>query len=297
MSATPQINANVKPVGTESAVQTGLEVPQPASSQIGQGQLATISPSTGYAALNDGTIPNQIGAGIGYPGKLTQSNPTAAQSVALLWQGQFREMPASTIANDGIAITDVGKTWFIANENTPGILSNSSGSNRSMGGVILGLFNKLPHLLGGVVGWLLARAAHGADNESAGTIAYASDATASTDQGTAADPLLIPRRKLHGHITSIEIIPSADLALALTNYRVVTIYKINTLTNVVGPTVGTFSTLTQNLAKRTPTQFTLSATATDLDMLETDILGFASLHTAGGATIPQSVIRVNMKVQ
>ena len=65
----------------------------------------------------------------------------------------------------------------------------------------------------------------------------------------------------------------------------------------VGPTVGTFSTLTQNLAKRTPTQFTLSSTSTDLDLLETDVLGYASLHAVGGATVPQSVIRTNMKVQ
>ncbi len=136
-----------------------------------------------------------------------------------------------------------------------------------------------------------------ADTESGGSIAYAVDVSASTDQGTAADPLIIPRKKTHGRITSIEIIPSADLALALTNYRVITIYKIDTLTNTVGSTVGTFSTLTQNLAKRVPTQFTLSVTSADLDLLETDVLGFASLHTAGGATIPQSAIRVNMKVQ
>ena len=297
MSATAQVNAGPKPVGNESAIQTGLEVAQPAYSQIGQGQNATIDPTTGYVALNDGTRPNQIGAGWGYPGKLTRSDATAGNSVALLWQGQMRELAQSTAAGDSFAATDVAKTWWIKDENTIGKLSNLSGSNRSIGGVFLGLFNKLPHVLGGVVGWILGRAAHGLDNESGGAIAYAADATATTDQGTAADPLLIPRRKLHGHITGIEIVPSADLALALTNYRVITIYKIDTTTNTVGPTVGTFSTLTQNLAKRTPTQFTLSSTSTDLDMLETDVLGYASLHNAGGATVPQSVIRINMKVQ
>lgn len=299
MTATAATNAGPKPIiGGDAAILATLQVPQPATSQIGQGQLATIDPSTGYVALNDGATPNQIGAGVGHLAKLTSSDAAAGNSIALLWQGQIREVPQSTTASDYFGAADAGKTWWIKDENTIGKLSNYSGSNRSMGGVFLGLFNKAPEILGGIVGWLLGRASHMADNESAGSIAYAVDASATTDQGSATDPLLIPRKKTHGRITSIEIIPSADLAASGgTNYAVITVYKIDTLTNTVSAAIGTFTTATQALAKRVPTQFTLTGTSALLDMLETDVLGFARLHGSSGAVIPQSIIRANMKVQ
>lgn len=299
MSATAATNAGPKPIeNAPAAIAAVLQVAQPASSQIGQGQIATIDPSTGYAALNDGATPNQVGAGFGHMAKLTASDATAGNSTALLWQGQIRELPQSSISGDSFAATDVGKTWWGKDENTIGKLSNYSGLNRSMGGVFLGLFNKLPEVLGGVIGWLLGRASHMADNESAGMVAYAVDASATTDQGSAADPVLIPRKKLHGRIQTIEIVPGADLAASGgTNYAVVTVYKIDTLTNTVSAVIGTFTTATQALAKRVPTQFTLTGTSALLDMLETDVLGYARLHGGSGAVIPQSIIRANMKVQ
>lgn len=299
MTAVAATNAGPKPIeNAQPAIAAVLQAAQPASSQIGQGQIVTIDPTTGYASLNDGATPNQVGAGFGHMAKLTSSDATAGNSVALLWQGQTREVPQSSTSGDSFAATDVGKTWFGKDENTIGKLSNYGGSNRSMGGVFLGLFNKAPEVLGGVVGWLLGRASHSADNESAGMIAYDVDASATTDQGSAADPLIIPRKKLHGRIQSIEIIPSADLAASgATNYAVITVYKIDTLTNTVSAVVGTFTTATQALAKRVPTQFSLSGTSALLDMLETDVLGYARLHGSSGAVIPQSIIRANMKVQ
>lgn len=298
MSATAATNAGPKPIeNAQAAVAAVLQVSQPSAARIGQGQIATIDPSTGYASLNDGATPNQIGAGFGHMAKLTSAGVADGDAVALLWQGQIRELPQSSTAGDSFAATDAGKTWFGKDENTIGKLSNYGGSNRSMGGVFLGLFNKAPEVLGGVVGWLLGRASHMADNGSAGHVAYAADATAATDQGTAADPILIPRAKTHGRITSIEIIPRADLAAAGTDYTTITIYKIDTLTNTVSAVVGTFTTLSQALAKRVPTQFALTGTSALLDMLETDVLGYARLHTGNGAVVPQSIIRANMKVQ
>jgi hypothetical protein len=269
VTASAQSNAGPRPlIGGDAAILSVLQVPQPASSQIGENQIATIDPSTGYVALNDGATPNQIGAGFGHLAKLSPSEP-AGNSVAHLWQGQIRNLEPSTIAGDAFAATDVGKTWWGKDE-----------------------------VLGGVVGWLLGRASHMADNEAGGLVAYAADATATTDQGSATDPILIPRKKTHGRISSIEIIPSADLAATGgTDKRVITIYKIDTLTNTVSAVVGTFTTATQALAKRVPTQFSLTATSALLDLLETDVLGYASLSSASGATVPQSIIRVNMKVQ
>jgi hypothetical protein len=291
-------NAAWEPVGNEAALQASLQLRQPASSQIGQGQLATASPTTGYASLNDGATPNQKGVGHGQMAVKTSSDSTAGASVAWLWQGQSRNTPASTATGDGFTDADIGAPYFVADENTAGKLSNRAGSNRSMHGIFLGLFNNLPMFWSGVIAWLVARTTHIADNESGGTVAYAADATASTDQGSATDPILIPRKKTHGRIGSIEIIPSADLAATgNTDKRVITIYKIDTLTNAVSAVIGTFTTATQALAKRTPTQFTLTGTSALLDLLETDVLGYASLHSNSGAVVPQSIVRVNMKVQ
>lgn len=257
-----------------------------------------VQTAAGFAVLASATVPNCISLG---PAERDEDAGTSDGAAKVLsWNTFVSQYAASTIANDALLDSDFGVVAWTAGPGTPGKLSNSSG-NRSIWGLAFGLdfeANKTPLTWVGPVAWCVARGVHLADNESGGTIAYAVDASASTDLGTATDPLLIPTKKTHGRITSIEIIPSADLAATGgTNYRIVTIYKINTLTNVVGPVVGTLDLRTQALAKRTPTQFTLSATSTDLDMLETDVLGYASIHTASGAAIPQSIIRVNKKVQ
>ncbi len=280
---------------------------RPLPFQMLRGLAASVAPargqmivqnSSGYALLGTANLPNCIPLG---PADRDEDAGTGNGDAKILtWNTFVSGYAASTVSGDALTDSDFGVVAWVSAVGTPGKKSNSSGNNHSIWGLCFGLDKEAqstPLTWTGPIAWCVARGVHIADNESGGSIAYAVDASASTDQGSAADPLLIPRKKTHGRITSIEIIPSADLALALTNYRVITIYKIDTLTNTVGPVVGTFSTLTQNLAKRTPTQFTLSSTSTDLDVLETDVFGYASLHTASGATVPQSVIRINMKVQ
>lgn len=262
-----------------------------------QGNLLMLDTTNKYIVLTSGTVPNCIS--FGFAERDQDSSSTAGNAAMAAWTTFVSGYQNSTIANDALADTDVGVVAWGAGVSTFGKLSNSSG-NRSMMGLAFGFDAEVtpsPIVWIGPVAWCVARGVHMADNDAI-THSYAADATASTDLGTASDPLLLTSRKLHSRITSIEIIPSADLAATGgTNYRIITVYKIDTLTNVVGPVVGTFDSRTQALAKRTPTQFTLSSTSTDLDMLETDVLGFASLHTASGATIPQSVIRINRKVQ
>lgn len=295
MSATPQINAFVKIVGNESAIQTGLQVKQPANSAIGENQLVTIDPTTGYGALNDGTVPNQIGAGIGYPGKVTHTDAIAGNSVALLWQGQFRECPASTLSGDGIAATDVGKTWWIANENTPGKLSNSAGSNRSMGGLILGLFNNLPHLLGGVVGWTLGRAAHVLDNSSIRfrTAADGSAGATTAETGTTREPW-------HFQITGASVNFDASVTGSDTTYATITVTArdlngANQRTIATGATGATSATA--NWMGGTSTAFksqamTLTATAASLNLLETDIITYAITKASTGTQLPAATVRL-----
>lgn len=279
-----------------------LDVPLDISEQGGKHQYLTADPATGFVQVADDALPGQIAVGYVAPDELTSTDPNAAGNARARVSQRFAVHYApSTIANDGFGPQDLGVPFWLADAATPGKLSHTSTKNRTLGGIVLGLLKGLTtggaivHLPG-VVGQLLAKAYLVATNESAGAIAYAIDASATTDQGTATDPIIIPRKPLHGHITSIAIVPNATLAAALTNTATLTIYKIDSTTGVVGAAVGTFTTGTQSLTKRQPMLFTLSATSTDLDMLETDVLGFARTHASSGAVIPQSMIQANMKV-
>lgn len=294
MTATAAVNGSGTTVGSEAAVQTGYEIPLAASAQVGRMQFVTASPSTGYAALNDGATPNQIGVGLGMPSFLSDVSATAGQAKVRTWQGEAHSIPASTVSGDSFTATDIGVPFYIANENTPGKLSNSSGNNRSLGGLVLGLLpSGLPMLWSGVVAWVVARAAHSANNDSAGSYAYPVDSGATVDY---AAPIPMARSKRHGRITSITITPSAGLAATSGNDRTITIKKNDSLGVASAVTVGTFTTTTA-LVALVPSSFTLSGTSANLDMLETDFLTIENSHAGSGAVIPASAIAANMKVQ
>ena len=299
MSTTPQINGAWNTVGNESQLQTGFQLPPAAGARIGRGQLCTASPSTGFVGLADAAAPNQIGCGHGYPGAVTAAPGAAGSGTVLLWQGESRDAPGSTIAGDSFAATDIGVPYYAADENTPGKLSNYAGSNRSLHGIVLGLWRGMPALWSGVVAWLVARCVTMANNASAGAVAYPADSGATVDIGStsaATAALIIPRTKLHGALTSVEIIPSAALSATSGNDRTITIWKLDTLGVASPVSVATFVTTTA-LVAGVAQAFTLTGTTANLNMLETDILAYSTVHASSGAVIPQSAIRANMKVQ
>lgn len=293
MTATAQANAAWKPIGTESSLQTGMQMPQPANSQIGRGQFVTASPSTGYASLNDGATPGQIGVGIGYPAYKTHSDATAGNSAVLLWQGESRGIPSSTADNDSFGATDVGVTYYVADENTPGRLSNRAGNNRSMHGLVLGLFNGLPVLWSGVVAWCVARAVHVVDAFPDARYAKAIDAGAATDLAEAN----VPRARVHGKVTRVDfVVEGTTLAASgATDYKTMTLSKRDGAggSPVV---VATVDTQTTAFTQWTAVSFTLSAVAGALDLLETDLLTIQESHASSGAIIPAGTLRVFTKV-
>lgn len=299
MTATAAINGGYRPVGEDDAIPCFTHRKLVASAQAGRGQFVTVSPATGLAALNDGTVPGQVSAGTADVSNLSDTDTGSGTAMVRLSQRWIKGLPASTVSLDGFADTDYAVPFWIANENTPGKLSNSAGSNRSMGGLVFGLADDgNPILWDGPVAWLLARGAHVADNESAGNVGYPVDASATTDVGSttvATAALIMPRSKRHGVITSIEIIPSAALAATSGNDRTITIWKLDSLGVAAAVSVGTFKTTTA-LVAQTVAPFTLSAVAGALNLLETDILAYSTVHASAGAVIPQSAIRANMKV-
>lgn len=274
---------------------------QPASSQIGRGQFATIDPATGYAALNGGTVGYRLSAGAGNASFLSASDATAGNSFAELWAGTMPGIVQSTVSLDGFTDTDVCVPWYIADENTPGKLAVLNGNDRSIGGLVMGMEHgstTVPRLVTGPIAGLLGMLANLKDNYSAGHIAYAVDGSASTDLASSANPFVIPRAKARVQITSIEIIPSASLSATSGDNTTITIVKIDTTGTVAlasSPTVGTFTTTTALVAGQ-PALFTLSGTAANLLLRSTDVLGYYRTHASSGAVIPQSAIRANAKV-
>lgn len=293
------------PEGRDAQLPPGAIAGNQAGLNMGLGQGGTYDGS-GNVAVQDGATPLQISAGVASGAKLSDVNAVAGLAKTSLWQGHGG-MVNSTIANDGFSAADVGGTpAFWAGPNTVGKLSNVSGNDRSFAGMAFGLYDDgLVRLWAGPEASAIARTMHSLNNDAAGTYSYASDVSATTNLGslTGGTALLtvgffLGRAKRHGVVTGAEFVASAALALALTNYRVVQLWKLDTTGTVAlaaSPLVATYTTLTQNLVAGQPTQFALGA-ASALIMRETDVLVGTSIATASGATIPLSMLRVNFKV-
>jgi len=296
-------NSALTPMGENSAMPAQLSFPLAASSVplAGKMQFLTADPTTGNATLPDDGTPNQIALGFVFPDELTAFSGTAGKAEARVSQRWMTHASPSTIANDGFTAADIAVPFFLADGNTPGKLSNVSGKNRTVGGLVIGLAQPgetAVRLWGGPIAQLLARAAMLAASSEGGSVAYPVDASASTDIGsvsTTTSALMIPRAKRHGVISSIEIIPSAALSATSGNDRTITVWKVDTLGVASDVSVGTFTTTTA-LVAHVAGAFTLSAVAGALNMLETDILCYSTVHAGSGAVIPQSALRANMKV-
>lgn len=301
--STGQVNAAANFVGNPGGpLELTVILPQPADSTIGQGQFTTIDPATGYAEVNDGTVGFRLAGGLGGPGvKISDANTHAGLAYAELFQGTEVGMLSSTGANDAITAVNVGQPFFIGAAQTPGLLPVVSGVDRSFGGLIMAMepgSTTVPRLLNGIVGSLLGRLSHLLAGNSAGNLAYAADATATTDLASAANPFMIPRSPIRGKISAIQIIPSASLGATSGNDATITIVKVDTTGTVPlasSPVVGTFTTTTALVAGQ-PASFTLSGTAANLQMRTTDVLAYYRTHAASGAVIPQSAIRAVMQV-
>lgn len=270
-----------------------IERPQPPTGSAGRGQFVTIN-AAGQATLNGGGY--VMPGGIAYPAFV--SSPGAPIS---LWCGTETGMVQSSAAGDGFTDADFAVPFYIVDAQTPGKLPVLAGVDRAIGGLVFGMEpgrTTQPRLAVGPIPGMLALAAHMFQNDTAGSLAYAVDASATTDLASSTAPWLLPRAKRRGKITSIEIIPSAALAATSGNDAILTVVKVDTTGTVAlasSPVVGTFTTTTA-LVAGVPALFTLSATAANLLLRTTDILGYYRTHNVNGAVIPQSAIRANFQV-
>lgn len=294
MTATPQYLGGVQFVTEKQAIPGAFSRPLAASAQAGKGQFVTVSPSTGYAALNDGTVPLQISAGQADCVDLSDTSTTAALARVRTTLRFFYGLPASTSSNDGFTDADVCVPFYIKDENTPAKLSNLSGSNRSLGGVCFGLADDgTPLLWSGPIAHILARAILLAQTAIGGWYGHAVDAMVSSTTAEKA----MHRHPLHGVVTSITLTSLGTIVADNTDYVQINVYKADGAggTHVLLGTYDSRAGQQGALAAGVPKSFGLSVVAGALNLLETDILSYEVLKAGAGKVVPVSTINVVQK--
>lgn len=277
-----------KPIG-EEALPRARRLPLAASVSPFRNWLMGINAS-GYTVAMAGDVVGLISAGFA---DADQEGSAIAAAASVVARQQFVTGFANGTSTDALGAADFAIPAWAADNATVGKLSNSGGVNRSIAGLAMGLDEEtgLPVFLPGPIGWLLARAAHVMD-EFVGASLQISDAAASTT--TAERP--IARKKAHGTVSSIQLV---GLAIAADNsdYITVTVAKRDGAGGGA-VTLGTYDSRAANQGAVTafvPAEFSLSAVAGALDLLETDIV---TVTVAKGGSGKQIIgeIRVIQKV-
>lgn len=281
-----QVNAAYTPIGENNAIPGALSRPAKASSKAGRGQFCTVDPSDGMASLNGGATPGQISCGVADVAFISDESSVAGNAVIRLTQRHSKGLPASTESGDGFSQADYCAPFFIADENTPGKLSNFGGSNRSFGGLVFGVDERSnPLLWAGPVASCIARAVHVIENL-VGASYQVADASASAATAETA----IARTPVHGVVTAIEFTGAAAAAHA-SNFATVTLSKRDGAGGAA-VVLGVFSTETGeegSITAFTPAAFTLSVVAGALNLLETDIVTATIAKAASGVVLTGSI--------
>jgi len=263
-----------------------------ASEQAGQGQLLVYN-SAGYVTVVTGAVPCLVAAGVANE-KLTPGSPSnavAGQSKVVVWTGYGGGAPASEENGDNFTIADTCTPAWGASSDALGKLSNLSGSNRPLMGLVFGLTPFVaqdsdgtsvgtPRAWVGPVAQAVARGVLMATDfpHAWFTITDAAASTATTERA-------IPRAKLHGLVTRIEFVGAA-IAADNTDYVTITIAKRGLAdAYAAATTLGTYDSRAANngaISAFTPAAFTLSVVAHALELLETDVVTIAVVKGGSG---------------
>ncbi len=295
---TAQVNGGFCPVSENHVIPAYFARPLAASAQVGKGQFTVVSPTTGYASLADGTVPNQIAGGLGDFADISDISTTAGAAFARMSQRFFAGLVMSSSSNDGFTDADVGVPFFMKDENTPAKKSNLSGSNRSLGGLVFGMFQGAngpvtPLLWSGPVAHLVARATLVTNAVLGGHFAHVVDATAAT----ATAEKTIHRIPVHGVITQVDYTSQGSIVADNTDYVQINVYKADGAggTHVLVASYDSRAANQNGLTAATPKAFALSAVAGALNLLETDILTYEVLKLGAGKIVPVGTLRVVQK--
>lgn len=295
MTATVSQFLGYSPEGTTTQLPPGDNLPLAATADGGQGGhgQAVFFDATGRIAINDGTVPGLVCAGVIFPAKLTQTSAIAGARRTMVWQGYGSNVPASTVANDAPTIASQCVPVWDAGNGVIGLLSNNAGSNRPLIGLCFGLDDRgNPRYWAGPVASAVARSVLVSS-----AFIHAWYTITDAAAGTTTAERAIPSSKIHGIINRVEFVGAA-VAADNTDYVTITIRK-HSLADayVTGTTVATYDSRAANngaISAFTPAAFTLSGTAANLEKLETDIY---TIEVAKGGAGKQLVgeITVNGK--
>jgi hypothetical protein len=293
MPGTPALVGSWTPASDHNPIPGFLWRYLAASAQVGKGQFATVDPATGLAALNDGTVPNQIAGGQPDYSELSDTSATAGKAAVRLSERHFYGLAASTSGGDGFTDADFGVPFYIAGEQTLGKLSNSGGNNRSLGGLVFGInsVDGTPYAWTGVIAHLLARMTRVVTDFEGASYRFA-DAAANTATAETA----MGRQKQHGVVTGVQFIGAAAAA-DNTDFDTITVSKRDGAGGAA-VVVATYITRAADQGAITafvPAVFLLSVVAGALNLLETDVLTVTATKAGAGKTLT-GVVRVLMKV-
>ena len=290
MTATAQLNGGVTFITENNGVPGALERPLAASQQVGKGQFVTVSRTTGYAALNDGSVPDYIPAGLGDYAELSDTSTIAANAITRTTQRWAYGLPGTGSSTDTFTDADWCVPFYIATENTIGKLSHTGADgtlvNRSIGGLVYG-FHKLsntPLIWCGPVAWDIARAHLMADS-----IVIAARVFSATS-ATLAETTLPRTSKVKGKISAINIMFREGFTPSDTDYWDFAIAKRTYTTPGTAVSLATGDLTATGAGKLGATitawktySLNLTATTADLDVLETDVFTVvATKHSSGG---------------
>ncbi|MGE5714871.1 MAG: hypothetical protein ACM32F_13455 [Betaproteobacteria bacterium] len=282
------------PEGTMTQLPPGDNLRLSALADGGQGGLgqAVFFDASGFVHINDGTVPGELCAGVIFPNRLTESSTVAGAKRTMVWQGYGSNVPASTITNDAPTAASQCVPIWDAGNGVPGLLSNYSGSNRSLIGLCFGLDDYgRPRYWAGPVASAVARSVMMSNGATLASFPI-SDALA-TD---AIAERTIPHAQLHGTVTSI-VFNGAAVAANNTDYAIITVAKRDGAGGGA-VTLGTYDTrITGNgaITAFVDASFTLSVVAGALNLLETDIITITTTKGGAGQVLTGAVL-VNGKV-
>lgn len=291
MTATASSTNGWEPQDFKAQLAPGALLKLTAGASAGYGQNLYFSASLGSVALNDGTVPGLVSAGVCMERLAGPSGVEGGEGVRV-HQGVGGYQAASTIANDSFTALDFLSVAFDAGNGVPGKLSNYGGSNRSIMGLVFGVNKDLaPYVWTGPVASLCARALLVLN-----AFALASFSIADASAGATIAERSIRRPRVKGTITSI-VFNGAAIAANNTDYITVTVAKRDGAGG--SPvTLGTYDSRAANNGAVTAfvdASFTLSVVAGALNLLETDIVTITVAKSGSGQTITGEFL-INGKV-
>jgi hypothetical protein len=269
--------AGPKPYGDHNPIPWGDTLALAASVAPYRNWLLGVVPTTGYVVAQAAGVTDLVSAG--FADRDEPSSSSAGRSFMLARQQFVSGFLNSEETNDALLSTDYAAPFWIVDNQTVGRLSNFSGVNRSLGGLAFGIDpdTDTPILYPGPIGWTLGRAALMANNAILASVPIVDAAPSDTISERA-----IPTEKLHGKISSIQLVGAA-IAANNTDYITLTISKRD---GAGGGAVvlGTYDSRAANQGALTafvPGEFSLSAVAGALNILETDVITI--IEAKGGA--------------